>query len=85
VNQGANRLYQLVEGWGRFALGDMKTHLFKVLPYYLEHKGVGIGLLEAPNALIGEEPINAGEATKAFVHCRKQCSISLKTCQTRFP
>jgi hypothetical protein len=59
----------------------MKTHLFKVLPHYLEHKGVGIVLLETLHALIGDEPVNAGEVTKIASHyycpflTQKQCII----------
>ena len=68
MDKGTDRLCQLVKGGGRFALGDVKPHLFKVLAHCLEHKGMRIGLLEELDALIGEEPINTGEATEVAIH-----------------
>lgn len=53
MGKGADRLCHLVKRGCRFAPSDVKTYLIKVLPYYPQHKGAGIGLLKTLNAPIG--------------------------------
>jgi len=68
MEPSADRFHQLVKGWGRFALGDVEPNLLQMQAHHPEHKGPGIDLLEELEALIGDEPINAGEVTKIAIH-----------------
>ena len=80
----ADRSNYLVKSRGSVALGDIAAHLFKVLPHPEEHEFVRVFLFKAVYALIREQLIDTGKATKALIHGEGNVAYPAKACQTMF-